>query len=51
MRISIDLKHDNTIIVSGLLITEKNFSSEKMKESLMYVKKCIEKEKRYKNKG
>jgi hypothetical protein len=51
MKISIDLKYDNTIIVSGLLITKKNFSSEETKEALIYIQKCIEKEKKYKIQG
>lgn len=46
MRINIDLKYD-TIIVSGLLITEKSFSSEETNEALIYIQKCIEIEKQY----
>lgn len=50
MIINIDLKYDNTINISGLLINERDFSQGETKEALRYIQECIEKEKRYKNK-
>lgn len=47
MRITIDLKYDNTINVSGLLISEKDFPYKKLKEALIYIRECIEKERAY----
>ena len=44
MRISIYLRYDNTINVSGLLIRERDFPVGNLKEALAYIQECIEKE-------